>query len=72
MICTYSGGLGPRAPSKNSIWGDLLLTINSIVINVSNYTLIQLCMLLIWKDVVKLVVLVVEDWAQVPLAKNST
>ena len=70
MICTFSGGLGPRTPSKNSIWGNLLVNINSIVFNLSNYILIQLSMLLIWKDVKKMVQLVVEDWAQVALAKK--
>lgn len=72
MICAFSGGLGPRTTSKNSIGGSQLLNVNSIVLNMSNYTLVHVCILLIWKGVVKLVDFIVEDWAQVPFAKNST
>ena len=36
-----------------------------------DYTLIQLCMLLIWKCGVKLVELVEEDWVRVSSSKNS-
>ncbi len=46
-----------------------MLNMNRIAFIVSNYTFIQLSMLLIWNDVAKSKELVSEDWAEYPWLK---
>ena len=68
----FPAGLGPRTPSKSRIWSQLIFRYQYYCAYMPDYTLLQLFILLRWKNDEKLVELVAKDWVRVPSGKNST